>query len=240
MIKNSSSDDYVRFKQKEFERIRDDRERTKQVMMDNQFSLHYKTSEQSTLVQQDKDVFNRQTLEDKLHAERIAEDKRRLKEWQKESLKNDYEEHIKRKEHIREMEKEKDRIYANQFRHTVEKYEDDHNKVLEDRRQKNAKVLDEQQRTYIPDMNEKRKLDAIQNMHKQFESTERETLKNELERLNKRFSDAKETGGILKMQMDIRKKKEQHTQMNEESYKKYVDSTVNILGERDRKVAEEK
>lgn len=240
MIKNNSSDDYVRFKQKEFERIRDDRERTKQVMMDNQFSLHYKTNEQSALVQQDKDVFNRQALEDKLHAERIAEEKRRLKEWQKESLKNDYEEQIKRREHIKEIEKQKERAYASQFKHTVEKYEFDHNKVLEDRRQKNAKVLDEQQRTIIPDMNARRKDDAIQNMHKQFESTERETLKNELERLNKRFTDAKETDDVLKMQMDIRKRKQQHTQMDEQSYKNYVDSTMNTLGERDRQVAEQK
>lgn len=89
-------------------------------------------------------------------------------------------------------------------------------------------------------MNARRKDDAIQNMHKQFESTERETLKNELERLNKRFTDAKETDDVLKMQMDIRKRKQQHTQMDEQSYKNYVDSTMNTLGERDRQVAEQK
>ena len=65
-------------------------------------------------------------------------------------------------------------------------------------------------------------------------------LNNELERLNKRFNDAKETDGILKMQMDIRKRKDEHTQIHEENYKKYVDSTLDMLGERDRKVAEEK
>jgi hypothetical protein len=235
-----SSDDYVRFKQKEFERIRDERERTKQVMMDNQFSLSYKANEQTSLAQQDKDVFNRQALEDKLHAERVEEEKRRLKEWQKESLKNDYEEQIRRREHVKQLERQKDRAYATEFKHTVEKYEHDHNKALEDRRQKNAKVLDEQQRTVIPDMNARRKDDAIQNMHRQFENTERETLKTELDRLNKRFSAAKETDDVLKMQMDIRKRKQRHTQMDDQSDKQYVDSTVSLLGERDRKVAEEK
>lgn len=233
-------DNYKRFEQKEYDRINQGRERTKDVMKENQFRLQSKHYQVESMNQEEKDVFNRQALEDKLHAEKTAEEKRRWKEWQKESLKNDYEEQIKRKEALQQMERMKEREYANQYKHTVEKYEHDHNKILDDRRRKNEEVLQAQQRTIIPDLNDRRKRDAMDNMKKQFEQTERQTLVKELNRLNKKHNAEKETGDVLKLQMDIRKKRYQTARQDEENYKKYVDNTLNMLGERDRRMAEDR
>lgn len=199
-----------------------------------------KANEDTELQRQDKDVFNRQALEDRLHAERTAEERRRWKDWQKDSLKNDYEEQMKRRENLAKMEKEKDRVYANQFRNTVEKYENDHNKILDDRRKKNEEVLHQQETTIIPDLNERRKRDAENTMRRQFESTEKQTLMSELSRLNKKHHAERETGDILKMQMDMKHKRHLTSRKEEESYKNYVDNTINMLGERDKKVAEER
>ena len=234
------SEDYKKFEQKEFDRMNMGRLKSKQVMQDNQHYISQKHREHYTMEQQDKDMFNRQALEDKLHAEKTAEEKRRWKDWQRESLKNDYEEQIKRKEQLKNMEQEKEKVYANQFRSTVENYESTHNQILENRRRKNEQVLDHQQRTIIPDENERRKQDAMNNMRKQFESTEKETLMKELNRLNKRHNEAKETKDVLKMQMSMRQRRHQTAAKEEESYKKYIDSTVGLLTERDRKVAEER
>jgi len=185
MYKNNLSDDYKKFEQKEYDRINMGRSTSKKVMHDNQHSLQQKNNSHFSMQQQDKDVFNRQALEDKLHAQKTAEEKKRWSEWQKESLKNDYEEQIKRREMVGQMEKEKDKVYANQYKSSVENYEFNHNKALDDMRKKNSQRMDQQQRTVIPDLNDRRKQDAVSNMKKQFESTEKETLMKELGRLNK-------------------------------------------------------
>lgn len=208
-------------------------------MLENQFHLYQKHHENQSLQQQDKDVFNKQALEDKLHSEKVLEERRRWKEWQKDSLKNNYEEQIKNREFIKRIEREKEKAYADEYKYTVEKYEHDHYQTLDNRRRKNEQVLNEQLRTVIPDVNDKRKRDAIENMHRQFESTERNTLKNELDRLNRRFNYAKETDSVLKQQMDIKKFKEKQHQMNDKDYKQYMDSTINMLSENDRRRAEE-
>ena len=204
MEQKALRDDYKKFEQKEMERIIESRQRNRNIMLENQYHLQRKANEQQTLQQQDKDVFNRQALEDKLHAEKSAEEKRKWKDWQKESLKQDYEDQIKRKEQIQRMEKEKERDYANQYYNVVEKFEKDHDKKLNELRNKNARLLDSQQRVVIPDLNESRKRFAMDNMKRQFDNTERETLKNEMEKFNKKQNAKKETGNMLKMQMEMK------------------------------------
>lgn len=240
MEQKQLSDDYRKFEQKEQERINNGRLKTKNVMMQNQYNLQRKADEQNTLAQQDKDVFNRQALEDKLHAEKTAEERRRWRDWQREALKNDYEDQIKRKEQFQRMEREKEKDYASQYKHTVEKFEVDHDKKLEALRKRNEKVLEAQQRRVIPDLNESRKRFAMDSMKRQFETTEKKTLKSELDKLNKKHHAERETGDVLKMQMDIKKKHHQTLQKDDENYKKYVESTVNMLSARDRKIAEDK
>lgn len=234
------SEDYRRFEQKEYDRINNGRQRTKQIMQENQYLLQRKSDAKHELHQQDKDVFNRQALEDRLHAEKTAEERKRWQDWQRESLKYDYEEQIKRKENLQRMEREKERIYADQFKNTVENYEYQHNKTLEDRRRKNEEVLHHQETTVIPDLNERRKKEAENTMRQQFENTEKQTLMKELSRLNKKYNAERETGDVLKLQMDIKKRDRMTHQREEENYKNYVDNTINMLGERDRKAAEER
>jgi len=234
------TDDYKRFAQKEYDRVNQGRMKTKNMMKDNQTYLQRQVHNSQAMHQEDKDVFNRQALEDKLHAERTAEEKRKWKDWQRESLKNDYDEQIRNKEILQKMEREKEKDYASQYRNTVEKYEHDHNKTLNDRRQRNEEVLSHQQRMVIPDVNDTRKRDAVYNMKKQFESTEKQTLMSELGRLNQRQTDAQQTKDTLRAQMDLKNKQRTMTQNDEASYKRYMDNTVNMLSERDRKIAEDR
>ena len=209
-------------------------------MQDNQHYIQQKKNEHYNMQMQDKDVFNRQALEDKLHAEKTSEEKKKWSEWQKESLKNDYDEQINRKRVLHKLEKDKDKIYADQYKNSIEAYEHNHNKALDDRRQRNNTLLDQQQRTVIPDLNDKRKADAMNTMKRQFENTEKQTLMNELERLNKKNNEAKETKSMLRMQMDVKRKVYDTTKQEDKNYKDYIDNTVSMLGERDRKMKEEK
>jgi hypothetical protein len=233
-------DDYRKFEQKEFERTNDGRMKTKQVMSENKHVLQQKVHEHNSMNQQDKDVFNRQALEDKLHAEKTAEERRRWQEWQRESLKKDYDDKIKHKEDLQRMEKEKERVYANEFKHSVETFENNHNHKLDTLRKRNMELMDHQQNQIIPDVNARRKEQAMDNMKQQFDNTEKETLIKELSRLNQRNNAAKETSDTLKFQMNIRKQKNQSATNEDQNYKSYIDNTLNLLGERDRKVEEER
>ena len=232
-------ENYMRFEQKEFDRINNGRMRTKNVMQENRYNIMHKMHEKTALEQQDKDVFNRQALEDKLHAERNAQEKQRFKDWQREALKHDYDEQIKRKEQMNQMEKVKERDYADQYKQSVEKFENDNHRMLETLRQRNDRILETQKHTIIPDVNDRRKLDTVNNMKRQFESTEKEAMKNELQRLSKRNYDANETKNMLKHQMDARRKQIQDDINNDIYYKSYVDNTLNILSERDKKIKED-
>lgn len=233
-------DDYKKFEQKEFERTHDGRMRTKQVMSENKYVLQQKVNEYNSMSQQDKDVFNRQALEDKLHAEKTAEERRRWQEWQRESLKKDYDDKIKHKEDLQRMEKEKEKVYAKEYKHSVETFENNHHRKLDNLRKRNMELMDHQQNQIIPDLNARRKEQAMDNMKQQFDNTEKETLIKELSRFNKRSNEAKETSDTLKFQMNIRKQKDQTATHEDQNYKSYIDNTLNLLGERDRKVEEER
>lgn len=233
-------ENYMKFEKKEFDRVNNGRERNKGVMIDNKYHIIQKQNERTTLDQQDRDVFNRQALEDKLHAERNEDEKRRFKDWQREALKHDYEKQIKRKEQLGQMEKIKETDYAQQYKNSVETFENNNHRTLETLRERNGKIMKAQQETYIPDTNDQRKQDAVSNMKKQFENTEKETLRNELERLNKKSYETKETTSVLKQQMDHRVKKHQTEVNDDQFYKSYVDNTVNLLSERDRKIKEDR
>lgn len=234
------SDDYKRFEQKEYDRMNMGRSKSKQVMLANQQTLNNKKSEFFNMAQQDKDVFNRQAMEDKLHAQKSAEEKKKWNEWQKESLKSNYDHQIQRKDYLSRMEKEKDRVYADQYKSSVENYEKNHNDTLNRLRQRNNQIMDAQSSTIIPDVNAERKSKAVMQMKKQFESTEKETLMKELKRLNHRNTEAQQTTEMLRMQMDLRKQKAQGENQEEASYKKYVDNTINMMSEREKKVAADK
>jgi len=229
-----------KFEQKEYDRINQGRNKSKQIMDENNNILRMKKNEYYTMQRQDKDMFNRQALEDKLHAEKTAEEKRKWTEWQKESLKNDYEESLKRKQAMSQMDRIKDKAYASQFKSSVETYEKNHNQALENLRKRNNALMDHQQRQIIPDLNSRRKNAAVNDMNKQFERTEKETLMKELNRLNKRNYEAKEISNTQRMQINNRKREFQSQAMENENYKKFVDNTVTLLSERDRKVAEER
>lgn len=240
MEQKALGDDYKKFSQREFERIEEGRQRDKTIMEENKRGLQQKSSQLYQLEQQNKDVYNRQALENKIHAERNAEEKRRFKDWQKESLKNDYEERIKRKQEMDRMEKEKEKVYADEYNNAVEGFSKNNTKTLETLRHKNEMIMLDQQRTIIPDLNEQRKRDAMNTMKKQFESTEKDTLRTELSRLNKKQFEAKETSSMLKVQMDIRKKRSEAEKNDEKSYKQYVDNTLSALEQRERKIQREK
>jgi len=59
-----------KFEQKEYDRINQGRNKSKQIMDENNNILRMKKNEYYTMQRQDKDMFNRQALEDKLHAEK--------------------------------------------------------------------------------------------------------------------------------------------------------------------------
>lgn len=233
-------ENYLKFEQKEYDRINNGRERTKFIMTENKYHIMQKQTEKDQMDRQDKDVFNRQALEDKLHAERNAEEKRRFKDWQKEALKHDYEEQIKRKQQMGQMEKLKEQDYASQYQQNVETFANNNHRTLETLRERNAKIMASQQATHIPDANDQRKLDAVKNMTKQFESTEKKTLKDEFQRLNKKHNDEIQTTSVLKTQMDARRKRTQTEKVDDKYYKTYVENTLNLLSERDRKVKEDR
>ncbi|CAI2360127.1 unnamed protein product [Moneuplotes crassus] len=234
------SDDYKRFEQKEFDRMNMGRSKSKQVMLENQHIIKMRQNEYINTKEMDRDMFNRQAMEDNLHAEKANQEKKKWHDWQKESLKNNYEQQMQRKDYLTRMEKEKDRVYADQYKHSVEAYEKNHNDTLNNLRRRNNEIMDHQIATVIPNVNDKRKDDAVNKMKKQFESTEKETLMKELKRLNHRNKEAQETSKMLKLQMDMRKKKYESDVNEEKHYKNYVDNTINMLGERDRKMAQEK
>lgn len=233
-------ENYMKYEQKEYDRINNGRQRTKNVMEENKQHLMIKHIEKNTLDRQDKDVFNRQALEDKLHAERNEEEKRKFKDWQREALKHDYDEKMRLKETMSKMEKEKERDYADQYKTMVETFENNNHRTLDTLRKKNNQIMDTQRSTVIHDLNETRKRHAMDNMKKQFESTEKETIRKELENLHSKHHDEKETSEILKVQMDLRRRRQENDVNLDKNYKSYVDNTVNLLSERDRKIKEDR
>jgi len=234
------SDDYRKFEQKEFDKLNMGRSKSKQVMLENQHALRMKQNEFMSTKELDRNMYNHQAMKDKLHADKTAQEKKKWSDWQRESLKNNYDQQIQRKDYLTRMEKEKEKVYADQYRNSVETYEKNHNDTLNNLRRRNNDIMDKQISTVIPDLNEKRKADAVNKMKQQFENTERQTLMKELKRLNHRNEEAQETSQMLKMQMELKKKRHQSDINQDKSYKQYVDSTINMLGHKDRKMAEER
>ena len=70
---------------------------------------------------------------------------------------------------MKELEKEEDRKFAQEFKHKVEADDQHHNQLIEGKRSKINALLDTQSNTVIVDANDLRKRDAVNNMKQAYE-----------------------------------------------------------------------
>jgi hypothetical protein len=122
-IQKQLFDDCKKFEQNEYERVNDCRVRSKQIMDDNMSKIHYKMLKDTTMTQNDKDQFKRRAHEDNLNAQKTAEERRKYQDWQRETLKKDYDNQIYQKENLQKMERDKEIKHANQYKNTVNNFE---------------------------------------------------------------------------------------------------------------------
>jgi hypothetical protein len=105
-------------------------------MDENRSKIQYKMLKDTTLTQNDKDQFNRRTFEDNLNAQKTAEERRKYQDWQRETLKKDYDSQIYQKENLQKMERDKEIKHANQYKTSVNNFENKYYDNLDKVKQK--------------------------------------------------------------------------------------------------------
>jgi hypothetical protein len=100
--------------------------------------------------------------------------------------------------------------------------------------------MNNQEREMIIDVNAKRKEQAMDKMRLKAYNNEQETLMKELSRLNQHSNEVKETNETLKIQMNLKKQRYQSAQIEDQTYKTHVEKTLNMLGERDKMIEEQR
>ena len=83
---------------------------------------------------EEKDWYNQQLLEDKMHSEQQNEAQKQWRNVQRQDLASQYEMQMDRKRAMKDLEKQEDRMFADEFKKRVNQYEDQHNKGLQDHR----------------------------------------------------------------------------------------------------------
>ena len=83
---------------------------------------------------EEKDWYNQQLLEDKMHSEQQNEAQKQWRNVQRQDLASQYEMQMDRKRAMKDLEKQEERMFADEFKKRVNQYEDQHNKGLQDHR----------------------------------------------------------------------------------------------------------